>query len=309
MRLAKGVIRDYDEETALATVEIVGGHAWYAQVPAATHLAAANLVDGRRCAVLFFDEQNPLDAVVFATYDTTAEAPAPAAHASTHEAGGADELDVTGLSGELADLQPVKAHDHSGDTGDGENLDGSAFGPQYAGLFLASHVAEGDPPYQAPTFRAIDPVDLGSGTPDGTKFLRDDGVWVALSPLLVQESAGTATATTTSSGSYADLDSMSVTVDVPVAGLVKLHGFVNLHNNYSGSNGVYLKLLEGTTQLGPTLSWATSSTYDGVVPIDWTVEASAGEHTYKVQWAGIVAGRETQANGRYLFAEAYAIPG
>jgi hypothetical protein len=43
--------------------------------------------------------------------------PAPAAHHTTHELGGMDELDLTGMSGELADPQPVLQHgaaDHDG---------------------------------------------------------------------------------------------------------------------------------------------------------------------------------------------------
>lgn len=40
--------------------------------------------------------------------------PAPAAHAPTHENGGSDEVDVTDLSGELADDQPALAHDIAG---------------------------------------------------------------------------------------------------------------------------------------------------------------------------------------------------
>ena len=36
----------------------------------------------------------------------------PAAHASSHENGGADEINVAGLSGELADEQPPKTHTH-----------------------------------------------------------------------------------------------------------------------------------------------------------------------------------------------------
>jgi len=39
-----------------------------------------------------------------------AAAPAPGAHAATHEDGGADEIDVTGLSGDLADAQDPKSH-------------------------------------------------------------------------------------------------------------------------------------------------------------------------------------------------------
>ena len=45
----------------------------------------------------------------------------PKAHASSHQNGGADELDLAGLSGELADPQPAKAHslggsEHNADT-------------------------------------------------------------------------------------------------------------------------------------------------------------------------------------------------
>ncbi len=39
---------------------------------------------------------------------------APAAHATSHENGGGDEINVAGLSGELADNQPPKAHDLGG---------------------------------------------------------------------------------------------------------------------------------------------------------------------------------------------------
>ena len=38
------------------------------------------------------------------------EGATPGAHASTHQSGGADEINVAGLSGELADPQPPKAH-------------------------------------------------------------------------------------------------------------------------------------------------------------------------------------------------------
>ena len=41
------------------------------------------------------------------------DADTPGAHASTHQNGGADEISVTGLSGELADNQPPKAHQSS----------------------------------------------------------------------------------------------------------------------------------------------------------------------------------------------------
>lgn len=40
-------------------------------------------------------------------------------HSARHENGGADEISVAGLSGELADLQPVKAHNHTAAAADG----------------------------------------------------------------------------------------------------------------------------------------------------------------------------------------------
>jgi len=76
---------------------------------------------------------------------------APAAHASTHEPLGADEISVAGLSGELADDQPPKAHasDHTDGTDDiqsATNLQkGVATAAQITALELAvtkQHYAE-----------------------------------------------------------------------------------------------------------------------------------------------------------------------
>lgn len=55
---------------------------------------------------------------------------APAAHASTHENAGADEISVAGLSGELVDDQPPKAHasDHTDGTDDIQNAGASQKG-------------------------------------------------------------------------------------------------------------------------------------------------------------------------------------
>jgi hypothetical protein len=52
-----------------------------------------------------------------------AEAGAPAAHASSHQNAGGDEISVAGLSGVLADGQTPVNHDHSGDAGDGSTFD------------------------------------------------------------------------------------------------------------------------------------------------------------------------------------------
>lgn len=79
----------------------------------------------------------------------------PGAHASTHEDAGGDEIDVTGLSGELADDQPPKAHaaSHSDGALDEvtvENLVGAsvdistALRPDGAGGVAFSDVGHGD---------------------------------------------------------------------------------------------------------------------------------------------------------------------
>ena len=49
-----------------------------------------------------------------ATLDDAGDARDPNAHAANHEDGGGDEISVAGLSGELADDQPPKAHDLGG---------------------------------------------------------------------------------------------------------------------------------------------------------------------------------------------------
>jgi hypothetical protein len=48
---------------------------------------------------------------------------------------------------------------------------------QPAKTFLAGPTSGGAAP---PSFRSLAPSDIGTGTPDGTKFLRDDGTWSAV---------------------------------------------------------------------------------------------------------------------------------
>ena len=60
-----------------------------------------------------------------------------AAHASSHEKGGADEISVAGLSGELADDQPPKAHKDSHDPNDGSDPLDTANAAEIAGVQAA----------------------------------------------------------------------------------------------------------------------------------------------------------------------------
>jgi hypothetical protein len=69
MSVRRGVVKAFDGGTYTATVQVAGSLAvWLTGVPVARNIAAGEMVAGRRCAVLFFDEPNPKDAVVIAVY-------------------------------------------------------------------------------------------------------------------------------------------------------------------------------------------------------------------------------------------------
>jgi len=90
----KGIVRAYDTATGLVTVEMVGSHPYYVDLPAATHLKAQVLKDGKRCLVIMFDETNPDDGLVVATYDEVATliTPSNAIDLDTANANAADEI-------------------------------------------------------------------------------------------------------------------------------------------------------------------------------------------------------------------------
>jgi len=81
---------------------------------------------------------------------------APEAHKTSHQHGGTDEISVTGLSGTLADDQHVI---------DSEVL---AVAEDKTKKGAASGYAELDSTTKVPI------AQMASGTPDGTKFIRDD---------------------------------------------------------------------------------------------------------------------------------------
>ncbi|MEX0785924.1 MAG: hypothetical protein WD939_04750 [Dehalococcoidia bacterium] len=69
MIVRKGVVKSFDATPYTASVQIAGSlGVWLNDVPVARNIATAEMVAGRSCAVLFFDEQNPQDGVVIAVY-------------------------------------------------------------------------------------------------------------------------------------------------------------------------------------------------------------------------------------------------
>lgn len=69
MRLRKAVLRSFNSADYTATVQLAGSFKVYLEdVAVARNLPAAEMTAGRKTAVLFFDEQNPKEAVVIAVY-------------------------------------------------------------------------------------------------------------------------------------------------------------------------------------------------------------------------------------------------
>jgi len=69
MQVRKGVIKGFDSETYKATVQVAGSlSVWLEGVAVARNIPSAEVVEGRNCALIFFDETNPQDAVVVAVY-------------------------------------------------------------------------------------------------------------------------------------------------------------------------------------------------------------------------------------------------
>lgn len=67
--LRRGVVKSFDAATYTATVQVAGSLAvWLEGVPVARNIAAAAVVAGRRCALLFFSETDPKDVVLVAVY-------------------------------------------------------------------------------------------------------------------------------------------------------------------------------------------------------------------------------------------------
>ncbi len=69
MRLRKAVLRTFNSGNYTATVQLGGSYKVYLEdITVARNLPVAEMVSGRKVAVIFFDEHNANEAVVVAVY-------------------------------------------------------------------------------------------------------------------------------------------------------------------------------------------------------------------------------------------------
>ncbi|MFC2001803.1 hypothetical protein ACFLUZ_04790 [Chloroflexota bacterium] len=69
MRLRKAVLRSFNSGDYTATVQVASSFKVYLEdVTVARNLPSADMIAGRKVAVVFFDEHNPKEAVVVAVY-------------------------------------------------------------------------------------------------------------------------------------------------------------------------------------------------------------------------------------------------
>lgn len=92
--IKRGVIQAFNPADWTATVQVLPSQGNYlSNVQVAKHLLAAEIVPGDQCAVLFFDELNPADAIILAVYSVPPAAPVPPV---TSLAGGTGGAALTG---------------------------------------------------------------------------------------------------------------------------------------------------------------------------------------------------------------------
>jgi hypothetical protein len=76
--IRRGIIQAFDADTWTATVQVLPSQGNYlTNLQVAKHLLAAGVLPGDQCAILFFDELNPADALVIAVYSIPSAAPVP----------------------------------------------------------------------------------------------------------------------------------------------------------------------------------------------------------------------------------------
>jgi len=69
MRMKKGELRNFNSGNYTATVRVSGSYKVYLEdITVARNLPSAEMITGRKVAVLFFDEYSPKEAVIVAVY-------------------------------------------------------------------------------------------------------------------------------------------------------------------------------------------------------------------------------------------------
>ena len=69
MSLRKGVLQSFNSGNYTATVRLAGSYKVYLEdITVARNLPSGEMTAGRKVAVIFFDENNPGEAVVVAVY-------------------------------------------------------------------------------------------------------------------------------------------------------------------------------------------------------------------------------------------------
>ena len=67
--IKKAIVRAYDSATHTATVQIEGSmDTWLEDIPVSRGIADVEMVTGRHCAVIMFNEANPKDAVIVGVF-------------------------------------------------------------------------------------------------------------------------------------------------------------------------------------------------------------------------------------------------
>jgi hypothetical protein len=65
----RGVIKSFDASAYKATVQIAGSlSVWLGEVVVARNIPSSEMIEGRNCALIFFNPANPQDAVLIAVY-------------------------------------------------------------------------------------------------------------------------------------------------------------------------------------------------------------------------------------------------
>jgi hypothetical protein len=69
MRLRKAVLRSFNSANYTATVQLAGSYKVYLEdITVTRNLPVAEMIAGRKVAVIFFEEHNPKEVVVVAVY-------------------------------------------------------------------------------------------------------------------------------------------------------------------------------------------------------------------------------------------------